>query len=442
MPRAVLLIIASLLTLVVVVGGTLYFIEPKATLKITTGHHGGTANRFVNALAKATTSEYPRVRLEPVETADLAASAKAIEEAKADLAVIRSDVGAPVNGRTIAILRRDVIAIVAPANAEIEDLSNLGEKTIGIPEGYLQSFNERALDEILNYYDIRAKSVQRLFLPIDEIGRAVAERRIAAVLAVGPMGPGEVVDVVSAVKAATKAPPKVIAIADAKAISKRFPTFESIEVPPGAFRGRPEIPDDSVPTLAVTYRLVAPDSMLDIEAGLIAKTILTTLTKLAPLSSFATQIEAPDLEKRNAVPPVHPGVADYLLHGDSSFYADIENYMYFGGLALSAVGSFAAFLFERLTRRKEHEELSKIDRLVGIADEALRTQDWSELDVLEDELNAIVAWFIKNGSRTETSGFALAVAHARYAVRRQRDLLPERTRSEPHAFVHNTTASP
>lgn len=423
MQRRVLLIIAGLLTLIVIVGGTLYFLQPQARLKITTGHHGGTANRFVSALAAATASQYPRVRLEAVDTADLAASAKAIEESRADLAVIRTDVGAPVNGASIVILRRDVFAIVTPANTDIEDPSSLAEKTIGIPDGYLQSFNERALDTVLSYYNVPAKSVQRLFLPISEIGRAVAEKRIAAALAIGPMGAGEVVEVVTAVKAATKSSPKLIPIADAKAISKRFPAFEPIEVPPGAFRGRPEIPDDSVSTLAVTYRLVAQDSMLDIEAGLIVRTILTSLMKLAPLSSFATQIEAPNIELRTSVPPVHPGVVDYLEHGDNSFYADLQNYTYFGGLALSAVGSLAAFLFARLSRRREHEEFSKIDRLVGIADEALRARDWSELEVLEDELNTIVAWFIKSNSRTDNSGLALAIAHARYTIGRQRDLV-------------------
>lgn len=255
MKRVALLIVAGLLTLFAIAGGAIYLLKPKATLKITTGHHGGVANRFVSALAAETAVEYPRLRLESVETADLAASAKAIEDAKADLAVIRRDAAIPVNGETLAILRRDIFAIVTPAKTDIEKIPNLAQKTIGIPEGYLQSFNEQALDTILSFYDIPSKSVRRLFLPMTDIGRALAEKRIAAVLAIGPVGPGQVVDVVTAVKTATKSLPKVLAIEEGEAIGKRFPAFEPIEAPAGAFKGRPAIPDDSVSTLAVTYRL-------------------------------------------------------------------------------------------------------------------------------------------------------------------------------------------
>src|ERR1700730_8768258 len=44
-----------------------------------------------------------------------------------------------------------------------------------------------------------------------------------------PMGPGEVVDVVSAVKLATKGAPGILAIDEADAINKRFPGLESID---------------------------------------------------------------------------------------------------------------------------------------------------------------------------------------------------------------------
>ena len=385
----------------------------------------------MNALAAETAVEYPRLRLESVETADLAASAKAIEDAKADLAVIRTDAAIPVNGETLAILRHDIFAIVTPAKTDIEKIANLAQKTIGIPEGYLQSFNEQALDTILSFYDIPGKSVRRLFLPMADIGRALAEKRIAAVLAIGPVGPGEVVDVVTAVKTATKSLPKVLAIEEAEAISKRFPAFEPIEVPAGAFKGRPAIPDDSVSTLAVTYRLVAPDSMLDILAGAIARTVLKSKTKLMQASPLMSEIEAPDTESKNAILPVHPGVASYLENGEKSFFDEFQSYFYIIGLALSALGSLAGFLFERFSRRRDRDEHEKIDRLIGIADQALKTQERGELESLEDEINAIVAWFIKNKSRADSSAFTLAIGHARYAIAKQKELLARETATQP-----------
>ena len=90
-----------------------------------------------------------------------------------------------------------------------------------------------------------------------EIGLAIHHKNVEAVLAMGPIGPGDAVDVVAAVAKATKGAPEIMAIDQNDAIAKRFPGFESIEVPDGAFKGRPPTPDDSVKSLAVSFRLVS-----------------------------------------------------------------------------------------------------------------------------------------------------------------------------------------
>lgn len=398
-----------------------YFILPHAALRVTTGAPGTTAHRFVSAFAATTIAQHPRVQIRLVEVADLAASAKAIENHTVDLAIIRSDAVLPANGATIAILRRDVFAIVTPAKTAIDKIPALVGRTIGIPAGPLQSYNEHALDTILSYYDIQPGSVKRAFLPMAEIGRAVADKRIAAVLAIGPMGPGEVVDVVAAVKAATKNSPKILGIDEADAINKQFPGFESIDVPAGAFRGRPAVPDDTVSTLAVTYRFVAPNTMLDIVAGAIAQSLFTAKAKLMQSTPAAAQIEAPDPDDKNPVLPVHPGVAAYLNNGQQSFFDEFQSYFYMGGLALSTLGSLVAVVIGRLNQRKSQEELSQIDRLIGLADQALRARRLSEIEALEEELNGIVGWFVKNGGGGgDGSAFSVAIAHARYAIDKQR----------------------
>lgn len=415
-----MLVTAGVLIVAAAALAAYYFILPHAALRVTTGAPGSAAHRFIAAFAATTERQHPRVRINLVEVADLNASAKAIENHAADLAIIRSDAAIPANGETIAILRRDVFAVVTPAKTAIDKIPGLVDKTIGIPEGPLQSYNEHALDAILSYYNIQPGSVKRVFLPMAEIGHALADKRIAAILAIGPMGPGEVVDVVAAVKAAMKSSPKILGIDEADAINKRFPGFESIDVPAGAFRGRPAVPDDTVSTLAVTYRFVAPDTMLDIVAGAIAQSLFTTKMKLMQIAPLAAQVEAPDPDDKNPVLPVHPGVAAYLNNGQQSFFDEFQSYFYLGGLALSTLGSLAAVVVGRLNRRKSQDELSRIDRLIGIADQALRARDLSEIEALEQELNEIVGWFVKSGAGSDASAFSVAIAHARYAIDKQR----------------------
>ncbi len=216
----------------------------------------------------------------------------------------------------------------------------------------------------MSYYDIPAKTVKRVFLPLAEIGAAVHDKRVAAVLAVGPMGPGEVVDVVGAIKLATKGAPGILAIDEVEAINRRFPGLESIDVPAGAFRGRPPTPDDTVTTLAITYRFVAPNTMLDAVAGAIARSIFKTKAQLIAKTPVASQIEAPDPDDKNPVLPVHPGVAAYLDSGERSFFDEFQKYFYLGGIVLSMAGSAIALLAGRLNRKKSESDLRQIDRLI------------------------------------------------------------------------------
>ena len=402
-----------------------YFWSPHANLRVTTGPPGSVAYRFVTAFASVTEAAHPRVRIKLVQVVDLAASAKAIEDHATDLGIVRSDAEIPANGETIAILRRDVVAFVVPAKSKIDKVSALSGRTIAIPQGFLQSYNERTLDTILSYYDIPATAVKRVFLPLAEIGAAVHDKRVAAVLAVGPMGPGEVVDVVGAVKLATKGAPSILAIDEAEAINKRFPGLESIDAPAGAFRGRPPIPDDTVTTVAITYRFVAPNTMLDAVAGAIARSIFKTKAQLMAKTPLASQIEAPDPDDKNPVLPVHPGVAAYLNSGEQSFFDEFQQYFYLGGMALSMAGSAIALLVGRLNRKKSERDLQQIDRLIELADKALTAQALSELKTLEEELNGIIAWFVKGeaSGTADSTAFSIAIAHAQRAIEQRREFL-------------------
>ena len=50
---------------------------------------------------------------------------------------------------------------------------------------------------------------------------------------------GRFIDVVASIAKATKGARKILAIDEGDAISKQFPAFETIDIPEGAFRGRP-----------------------------------------------------------------------------------------------------------------------------------------------------------------------------------------------------------
>ena len=108
----VLRVAAALLALAGLTAAAFYTGLVHADLRIATGPPGSAVRRLITTFAAANARLHPRVRLVPVEEDSLAESARALDEGRVDLAVVRSDLPPPANGLTVAVLRRDVIAVV------------------------------------------------------------------------------------------------------------------------------------------------------------------------------------------------------------------------------------------------------------------------------------------------------------------------------------------
>src|SRR5208283_4435935 len=103
-------------------------------------------------------------------------------------------------------------------------------------------------------------------------------------------------------------------------------------------------------------------------------------------------------------------------------------------MVLSMAGSGVALLVGRLRRKKSESDLRQIDRLIELADKALIAQA-SELKALEEELNGIVAWFVKGkaSGTADSAAFTIAITHAQHAEKQrealrqgQTSLLPQK----------------
>ncbi|HET6374577.1 MAG TPA: TAXI family TRAP transporter solute-binding subunit [Methylocella sp.] len=426
LPRLATLLIAGAFLLVAALLAALYLWSPRATLRITTGPEGGGAQRFISALVSVSAVLHPHIHFETVTVPSLEASAKALEDGKADIAVVRTDIQPPANGQTLIILRRDVIALIVPGESHVKDIPALTGKTVAIPAGPLQEYNSRALNKILAYYNIAPAAVKREVLPLPEIGPALHDRRAAAALAVGPAGPGEVVNLVAAIAKSSKKAPVILPIDEADAVAKRFPEFEPADVPEGAFKGHPPVPSDTVKSVAVTYRFAVPLSMLNVVAGAIARSILKAKAKLMAMTPAASQIEAPDTDSENPLLPVHPGVAAYLTSGDQSFFDEFQQYFYYVGIPLSILASFSALIAGFFRNRRLEADQQQIFRLLVIADEAMKA-DLPGLSALEMEFPAIVATCV-NKLATESGAadqapVSLAIEHARRSIEGRKAVL-------------------
>jgi len=366
----------------------LFFIH--ITLRVATGPMGSDGQKFFAAFVRTVADAHPRVRLKIVPTAERAASMKALVAGEADLAVVRSDLLTSTAAQTIAILRRDVVGLVIPPHAPIEKVRDLAGKTLGLVQG--AAGDEPILDQILAYYQIPTNTLQRVALAPNEVGPAIREKRVAAMFALGPAGPGPLADVVTAVAKAGKGTLNLVEIEAAEAIAKRLPLLESVDIPAGAFGTTPLRPADSVTTLSVTLRLVARASLPNYVAWEVARLLFATKAQLASTLPQVGAIEAPDTTVGGAL-PFHPGAVAYYNGEQPNLLELFENYVYLIAIIGSILGAGFAWMLSAW-RHAGRQDQAQLLRLRAILRD-IPTADLDTLEALCREVEAIHAWAVE-----------------------------------------------
>jgi TRAP transporter TAXI family solute receptor len=381
-----LVILACLLAGIGVGAVVWWFFFAQMTLRVATGPMGSDGQKFFAAFVRTVADAHPRVRLKLVPTADREASAKALTAGEADLAVVRSDMLLSPEAQTIAILRRDVVGLVIPPRTPIAKVRDLAGKTVGLVQGATGDVS--ILDQILAYYQIPVDTVQRVMLAPGEISPAIRQKRVAALFALGPAGPGPLADVVTAVAKAGKGALNILEIEAAEAIAQRFPLLESVDIPAGAFGTSPLRPGESVTTLSVTLRLVARASMPNYVAGEVARLLFVTKAKLVPTFPQAGSIEAPDTTVGAAL-PLHPGAMAYYNGDQVNLLEQFEDYFYLVVIIISIIGSGFTWMMSawRTALSPDQEQLLRLLAIVRDVPAA----DLDTLEALDKEVEAIHA---------------------------------------------------
>jgi hypothetical protein len=314
-----------------------------------------------------------------------------------------------------------VVGLIVSPHAPIEHVGDLAGKTLGIVQGPVA--DAHILDTIFTHYQVPVRTLHRVILAPDEIGPAIHQKRVAALFAVGPAGPGPLADVVTAVAKAGKGAPDILEIEAAEAIAPRFPGLEATEIAPGAFGGTPLRPKESVTTLAVTWRLVARASLPNYAAGELARLLFITRSKLVTAFPQARYIETPDTDKSVAF-PVHPGAAAYFNGEQTSLLERFENVFYVGAIIVSLLGSICAWIMSSWSSSGSRQERQQLQRLMTIFLEAPAV-GLEALDIFDTEVDEIVSWALERALDEAMEAeycqmFSLIVTQVRQVIDKRR----------------------
>ena len=405
--------------------GLRFLVQP-TELRVAVGPEGSADAKLITDLASELARDKGRsVRLHVVKTRSVAESASEIDEGRADLAVVRSDVSMSATGLTVAILHRNAVILVAPRASKVRSIVDFSKKDVGIVHASPE--NERLLEQLLAEYGISSQDVTFVPLDPDEVEEAVRTKGVDAVMVVAPASDSLAKEVVSSVATGSGREPVLIDLKEAEAIEQRRPVYDAVDIVSGLFGGNPPRPSESYKTIAVTFRLVASRNVDDSIISEFTRSLFALRIARANDASPATHIEKPDTDDASAL-PVHPGAAAYYDNNEKSFLDRYSDWFYLGAMALGGLASGIGALISFTRTGVRRATLSSIDELIQLQHIARSATRMASLDEAEAKVASISTATLRyaRDSRIDKSGLValgLAMDECRKAIAERRSWL-------------------
>ena len=454
-----LLGIASLLALSGTAAVAYYVMSQPTHLKIAVGPPDSDDVRAVEAITNQLKRERTNFRLSIVVKGGPLEAVKAIDRGEADLAVVRRDLGMPKDGAAVAILRKNVVTLFAPApppeaskekvppetskpkavakkkaakkptaakeekeekeekSDKIERIADLVGKRIGVI-GRSQA-NIDLLKIILRQYGISSDKVVELkpdddpkqivtqpdqvtivhFDPFN-VAAAIRETKVDAIMSVGPVSSSITA---AAIVAATrgKESPTFLSIGAAEAIAQRYPIYEATEIKAGAFGGAPPKPEEDTDTVSFSHYIVARRALNEQMVGEFTRLLFSIRQSLvAELTSDKSELTSlPRIEApstdKDASVAVHPGAAAFFTGDQKTFFDRYSDLMYWGLMLFSFSGSAIAGIVGFTKVDDRVRRLKALERLLVLTKSARHADSIDALDQLQNEMDQILGEMIQ-----------------------------------------------
>jgi len=384
--------LAFVLAIVGALAGGYYFAMRPVTLKIAVGPANSDDVKVVQTLTQAFSQSKGQVRLRPIQTDGATASANALAEGKVDLAIVRGDLDVPKNAQAVATLRKNVVVLWSvpgkgkKRGAKITKISQLAGHRVGVV-GRTQA-NVNLLKVILQQYGVDAAKVEIVQFPANEVAEAIKAQKADVYLAAGPVNSKITAD---AIAASTKdfGAPSFIAIDSADAIAQNHPVYEASEIPAGTYGGSPARPEDEVKTISFSHHIVARKGVSETTIAAFTRQLFAVRQQLVTEFPLAAKIETPDTDK-DAVIPVHPGAAAFVDGEEKTFLDKYSDYIWWGLMALSAMGSIGAWFAGYLKKDERDSNNHQRERLLDMIAAARKCETTEELDQMQTEADEIL----------------------------------------------------
>jgi TRAP-type uncharacterized transport system substrate-binding protein len=395
-----------------------------ATLRAAVPPLGPIGQRMLQDLARESVKESTWLSIRRVPVSDPAAASAAIEKGEADIALVRSDVALPRNGRSIAVFQTLYAFLIVPPRSQIEDFKGLKDRTVAIVTG--DAADEKLFDLILDHYGVPRATVRRQEMKAEDVGPAMQNRKISAAFVIGPIG-GVSTQIFQSVQKATKGSPKVLGVEDAEAIHRLATGVDATEVSKGVFGGSPGRPEEDLTTIGVTVRMVVPANMSSVVASELTRALFEGKAKALASNPQMRELQQPDADEKDY--PIHPAAQAYFSGETPTFMDRFESFFWLGWALVGLIGSLFGWILSKVPTKKS-PVATHFTNLMGFMDE-VRHADLTQLDGLQARVDKAVGLLFderenENMSADAIAIYSMAIGYARnLIVERRTQLLRE-----------------
>ena len=418
-----LLMGTAILTALIVTLATVWFTQPE-TLTIATGPAGGVEHQFAEKLSTLLAQNHASVRLSVAPQDGAILAVNRLVRRETDLAIVRTDAKIPSHARAIAILEHDMVLLIGPHVSKVKAIGDLAGKKIAVLGD--DGRNEAVVRRILSLYEIgtpKARTVLQTVPAASPIDSLLAPNGFDIVIAIEPLSriakTSDFGDLSTRMGGFS-----LFGIGESQAMQLRIPGLFAETINAGLLSETPRTPDEDLDTVALQRLLVARGKVADNRIGELMRVIFENKSELAIDQTFATAIEAPDLEK-DALVPAHAGASQYVEDEEKTFVDRYSDIIYLTMSVGSIVGSLGLATFTAVTRVRPRKASERTDDVLAVTDKIKAATTPFDLDLAETELEDILKQVLrglKDGtvSANGLDAFRLCYEHAREALNRRR----------------------
>ncbi len=374
-----------------------YYSKP-VTLSLAVGSFDGEATKVATIMAGRLDAAKSAVRIDIVPTDNVLDSAKLFAAGRTDLAIVRADVGDLSQARSVVLVNKSVLMILALPGAGLTSIEKLKGHTVGVVGGEI---NQKIVDALKKEYDLADKVNFKSFAPAD-VPRAIQAKEASAFLVVIPLNEKYLSLVRRFFRDSRNAFPTLIPIESAGAIADVEGAYESFDIPLGTLKGNPPVPDADVTTLRVGSYLVA-NKKLDADViTALTQALISARNDLVRDQPLLAGIAAPDTDP-DAYIAVHPGAAAFYNGTQQSFMDRYSNWIYLTPMVLGALASIFAAAWRFLGIERADREETAMKTLFALPRRIREVKSDAELTEIEREVDAALDAEMASAIKNENS---------------------------------------